>query len=68
MIFQSPNEIPALEKIGEWSREGSVSVFGADFSGERKPAAIGFDYVRSTAAESTASQIRFVSAESAARN
>lgn len=48
-------------------RQG-VSVFGADFSGERKPAAIGFDYVKSAAAESTPGQIRFVSAESAARN
>lgn len=45
-----------------------VSVFGADFSGERKPAAIGFDYVKSAAAESTPGQIRFVSAEPAARN
>lgn len=55
-------------ELGEGAgREGSVSGFGADLCGERKSAAVGFDYMKSTTPESTAGQLRFVSAESAAR-
>lgn len=58
-FFQSPNEIPVLEKIraGEQNREGSVSGFGTDLSGKRKSPTVGFDYIKSSAAENTDGQL-----------
>lgn len=59
-----------LEKVraGEWSREEGAPVFGIALSGEKKSAAVGFDYIKSIAPENAAGQLWFVSAESAARS
>lgn len=45
-----------------------MSVFGTALSGKRKSAAVAFDYMKNIAAENTAGQLWFVSAESAARS
>lgn len=67
IFFQSPHEIPVLEKIRarERCREGSVAGFGTDLSGRRESATVGFDYMSITAAETMDGQLWFASAESA---